>query len=366
MKIIDKYIISEWLKVFIGAIVLTLGILSLHNAYRDLPDLISFGASVWQIIYYHLLLLPAYMPVIMPISLLLSVIFTLGNLHRNSEIIAMRAAGMSIFRISRSLWFAGILLSALLFYLNAEVVPRATEQARADYEALEQKGELDKAKLNRINTLRHLTLNNNIDSRLWFIDTYDQTTGQILGIEIHTLNEDGKQILSVKANKGVYENGSWILQNGVEIPYNPETNKPSRPIKFQSKTYEEYTESPALMILSRKRPKDLSVLELKSLTSTLGEKREMLAYAVQLQSMLASPLICLIVVAIAIPFSVAGVRTNPMVGVSKTIGLFFAYYILVNIFSALGGKEILSPAVAAWTPNILMLLFALSLYRKNI
>ncbi len=120
------------------------------------------------------------------------------------------------------------------------------------------------------------------------------------------------------------------------------------------------------MILSRKRPKDLSILELKSLTSTLGEKREMLAYAVQLQSMLASPLICLIVVAIAIPFSVAGVRTNPMVGVSKTIGLFFTYYILVNIFTALGGKEILSPAVAAWTPNILMLIFALSLYRKNI
>ncbi len=366
MKIIDKYIISEWLKVFFGALVLTLGILTLHNAYRDLPDLISFGASVWQIVYYHILLLPAYIPVILPISLLLSVIFTLGNLHRNSEIIAMRAAGLSLFRISRSLWFVGFLLSGILFYLNSEIIPQATEQARSDYEALELKAEPSKTKARASETIRHLTLNNSIDSRIWFIDVYKQLTGEFQGVEIHSLDKEGNQISSIKANSGFYKEGIWTFFNGVELAYDPNTNKPLSLAKFDKKEISEYNESPALMILSRKRPKDLSVLELRQLTSTLGEKKEMLAYAVQLQTMLTSPFICIIVIAIAIPFSVAGVRTNPMVGVSKTIGLFFAYYILVNIFTALGGKEVLSPVMAAWIPNIFMLFFALNLYRKNI
>ena len=70
--------------------------------------------------------------------------------------------------------------------------------------------------------------------------------------------------------------------------------------------------------------------------------------------------------AIAIPFSVAGVRTNPMVGVSKTVAMFFAYYMIDNIFSALGGAGYISPVVAAFAPAAIMLIFALSLYRKVI
>lgn len=48
------------------------------------------------------------------------------------------------------------------------------------------------------------------------------------------------------------------------------------------------------------------------------------------------PFACIIVVAIAIPFSVAGVRTNPMVGVSKTVGLFFVYFVLDSALGAVG------------------------------
>lgn len=76
------------------------------------------------------------------------------------------------------------------------------------------------------------------------------------------------------------------------------------------------------------------------------------------------PFACIIVVAIAIPFSVAGVRTNPMVGVSKTVGLFFVYFVLDSALGAVGGRGIIPPLWAAAIPNIAMLFFALSLYRK--
>ena len=73
---------------------------------------------------------------------------------------------------------------------------------------------------------------------------------------------------------------------------------------------------------------------------------------------------CIIVIAIGIPFSVAGVRTNPMVGVSKTFGLFFLYFVVDSVLTTLGGRGVISPLTAVVIPNALMLLFAFSLYRK--
>jgi lipopolysaccharide export system permease protein len=71
-------------------------------------------------------------------------------------------------------------------------------------------------------------------------------------------------------------------------------------------------------------------------------------------SLIADTLGCLIVIGIAIPFSVAGVRVSPVVGVSKSIGLFFLYYLLTTLANTIGGRELLAPAIAAWLPNLVM------------
>jgi lipopolysaccharide export system permease protein len=69
-------------------------------------------------------------------------------------------------------------------------------------------------------------------------------------------------------------------------------------------------------------------------------------------------------VGLAIPFAVAGVRTNPMVGICKSIGLFALYYVVANLSSLIGNRGIAPAALAAWTPNLLMLLTALYFSRK--
>ena len=67
---------------------------------------------------------------------------------------------------------------------------------------------------------------------------------------------------------------------------------------------------------------------------------------------------------LAIPFAVSGVRVNPAVGISKSIALFFGYYILVNVLNSLGKQEILSPEVAAWAPNVFMVILTYVLIRR--
>ena len=82
------------------------------------------------------------------------------------------------------------------------------------------------------------------------------------------------------------------------------------------------------------------------------------AYAVEYHGLIAGVVGPLIVIAIAIPFAVTGVRVNPAVGVSKSIGLFFLYYVLSTVATSLAARGVVEPPVAAWLPNAGMALIA--------
>ena len=64
------------------------------------------------------------------------------------------------------------------------------------------------------------------------------------------------------------------------------------------------------------------------------------------------------------PFAVTGVRVNPAVGVSKSFGLFFLYYILDNVASSLATKQLVDPQLAAWLPNLGMAALAIWLFSR--
>jgi len=280
----------------------------------------------------------------------------------------MKAAGIHVFRISRSLWGASVVLAGLLFYLNAHLVPYCIEASRITQETLKFESEKISGATNNVGIINYLAFNNRLDSRIWFMNRFSQSTNIASGVEVHILDEDGNEKSAIKAREGVFDDVDkcWFFTDGQEIFFDTETGRPVKLEYFNKRYYKDFNEDPTIMKLSTRRAKDLSVTELQTLISSLGAKNEMLPYNVALHNIMTSPLVCIIVVALAIPFSIAGVRTNPMVGVSKTVALFFAYYVILNIFTAIGSRGILSPALAAWAPNIIALLFALSLYRKNL
>jgi lipopolysaccharide export system permease protein len=152
----------------------------------------------------------------------------------------------------------------------------------------------------------------------------------------------------------------WVFRNGRELTFQPETREliASRP--FAERVEPTFREDPKLMLLIDRRPKDLSLPQLQRLIDyfALASNPKATPYEVRYFSLMADTFAPLIVIAIAIPFAVTGVRVNPAVGVSKSIGLFFLYYILSNVGSSLATKEILSPLAAAWVPNVGMMAIA--------
>ena len=72
----------------------------------------------------------------LPLTLLVSLLYTLGQMHRHHEFTALRAAGISLWRITAPVWFVGLLCCGLLGWLNASVVPWSVEESRALLERL--------------------------------------------------------------------------------------------------------------------------------------------------------------------------------------------------------------------------------------
>ena len=133
---------------------------------------------------------------------------------------------------------------------------------------------------------------------------------------------------------------------------------------FQEERFLQFDEDPSLMLALRKDPKELSLIELKHILNsvTLDENTQIPAYHMRYLSLLAAPFSCLIVVGIAIPFATSGVRTNPLVSVAKCLGLFLFFYGLTQISWILGERQYLTEWIAAWLPNIILLLISIRLF----
>lgn len=81
------------------------------------------------------------------------------------------------------------------------------------------------------------------------------------------------------------------------------------------------------------------------------------------QNALAHPFSCLVILAVGIPFTISGVRTNPLIGMSKTVALVFLYYFLLSVCTRLGEGAILPIGLAAWLPMLVMLGLSSRLYK---
>jgi len=365
MTLIDRYILREWvgaLGLVLGA---TVGMLLMQSMYDDLEDLLEVGAGTVDIVFYYAVRLPSFLSVVLNLSLLLSLLFTLGRLHRNLEIAAMRAAGLSLWRITRVIWVSGALLCGLTWYLNGTVIPWSVEASRDVLQDLRIRGQGTVERVDRVEAVEGVAFDNRPERRMWFMNRYSRYTSRGYGVTVTELDADRRERTRLQAREAWFdeERKGWIFREGRETWIDPTSGEVQRSVAFAEKYMGHYREDPALMLVFDQRPQDLSFFELERIIAfyQAEDDPKVQRYAVRYYSVLAETLGPLIIMAIAIPFAVAGVRVNPAVGVSKSIGLFLVYFVLFKASSALGARGTFDPLWAALTPNLSMLALGITL-----
>jgi lipopolysaccharide export system permease protein len=358
MRIMDRHVLREWLTIFVIVMAAIYGLRLMIEVSDSFPDLRRYGASGFEVLRYYAVISPSFLTYVLPIAVMVSLLYALGQMHRNNEIVAMRSAGVSLWTITRSLWLVVTGLSVLQFNMNSSIVPWSVEEARLiktnlEFRWLQSQGR----SADEIGVEYNLGYDNRHDRRLWQISKFSRFEHSAAGIQVSVLDGNGTEIRRVLAAAGVWNGAGkgWTLSGGVEV-LDPRSPDLVRPVPFDRLECPEFYEDPEWMALLLRSPKNLSLYELGRVIEspdTVNHRRRA-AYAVRYHALLASTFGCLIAAGLAVPFAVSGVRVNPAVGVSKALGLFGAYWVMYTICRLLGEQQALLPAVAAWVPTVVM------------
>jgi len=384
-----------------------IGLLLVQVLYDDFRMLSEQGASARDFGLYVLVTVPGFLAIVLPVALLLSLLYALGRLHRAGELVALRAAGVGFLRMTAPVWAVGVLMCGATWGLNASVVPWSVETSRALRDSLAFRRQAESAaRVDAIGAVRRVAFDNRAaggvlrgagsgvggdeadsaeaaEGRLWFINRYSQFTGKAYGVTVSLLDgarRETRRIVAAEAWQvpatpgaatvvagGVGDGAAaWVFSEGQELFFDAESGEILAPKPFALHREPHFDEDPQLMLMVDRRPVDLSFLELRRLVDYYEAEGNPkgAAYAVRYHGLVADTLGPLVVIALAIPFAVSGVRVNPAVGVSKSIGLFFLYYVLMNLGSSLAVKQVLAPALAAWLPNAGMATIAAILFAR--
>lgn len=125
LKHIDRYILKNFFKTFIITFVASIFILVMQFVFHNIDDLVGKGvgmAVLGEFFFYACLTL---VPLSLPLSILMGSLMTFGNLGERLELLAMKAAGISLFRIMRSLIFTIAMMAIGSFYFSDYVLPHA-------------------------------------------------------------------------------------------------------------------------------------------------------------------------------------------------------------------------------------------------
>jgi lipopolysaccharide export system permease protein len=358
MRLIDRYLLREflfWLAVSLGGFLL---IWIAFDLSFELHRLQQFHLRGKDVVQYYFFEIPEFIPIALPVSILLAMLYSLNNHARHNEVTAIRAAGVSLIRLCMPYFVAGLFFSVLLFAFNEFVAPQAGDKAD---EILRKRIDAKSAQAER-NLIKPLNfINNGIGGkgRAWNAAVYNTETFEMTSpfIAWSTTNE---QILMLAATTGTWTNGTWIFSGDVV-----ENLGMTRILKTNYLAMPEFTETP------REIQSDIKVNTYRGLNNKTRRADVPLADIVnylhfhpqpdrktrnwlftKLHGRFAGPFTCLVVVIVAIPFSARSGRRNVFVGVAASLFIFFTYFFLQQFGLTLGETGWMPPWLGAWFPNL--------------
>jgi lipopolysaccharide export system permease protein len=293
---------------------------------------------------------------VLPIGLLLALLYTLTNHARHHELTAIRAAGMSLWRLSLPYFAVGAVLTGASFLINEFWVPSASEQAG---HILDRRARRGRAVAR--DQVRNLFFTNARENREWLISVYQIETHVMTRPIIKWVRPDGTR-LEFYAETGRWGSGTWIFSNVNIITYEPGNAFPSNQTltnEYRATAFNETPEQIKSEILisnmSRaSRTADIPLFQIfhyLRLHPQLPKTLSAWLYT-QLHGRIAEPFTCLVVVFIALPFGARSGRRNVFVGVAASIFIVFGFYVVLSLCMALGAGGKLPPWLAAWLPNL--------------
>ncbi len=356
MRLLDRYVVRNFLQVYLYCIAGFISIWLIFDISDNISSFIEEHIGLRLVAQYYATQVPQIFIILLPVSLLLALLFTLGRMSRANEIVSMLTAGISLPRVLFPLIGIGLLTVGVSMALNYSLAPHAE---------LARKALLSQARGRPDTSIEGQIFRNRTDLRTWFIQNFRLGSKAFNNVQVLQQDADDNIVTNYIATRAFYrpETKTWDLENAKVVHYDPAGNIVDEQI-YPSLKVEHWSETPFRLGSANVRAEFLSLPELREyLRFNSDFPATLLApFRTHLQYRLALPWTCLVVVCIAAPLGIGYSRRGVLSSVAAAVVLVFSMNFLVQLFLALGEGDRVSPWIAAWTPNLLFTAIGLYLF----
>jgi LPS export ABC transporter permease LptG/LPS export ABC transporter permease LptF len=352
----DRYVTRRLLP----PILLVVGSTALLYVVADLSsnveDMARNDVPAGIIFAYYINLVPQVFLDVTPFALMIAVLILLTLLERQQEMTALKAAGISLYRLTVPVLLVAAVSAACLWFLGEAVVPNANREAQR--------------LLDRIRG-RETTRTYRASDRQWLLSRsgeslynflrFDDPSDTLIRFTMFRIDENMDLGFYLFSRRVRHIDNAWIADSGWFRQIFPDGTEEFKRITAPLKL--EISEDPSYFGQEYRQPSEMSVGELGSYIQELVESGYRPSkLIVRWHQKFAYPLSAFVMVLLALPFGLSrgGRRVTTMQGVAVALILGIAYFMLTALFGRLGEVEVLPPLIGAWAPVVLAVLFAIN------
>ena len=344
--ILDRYVASTYLRL-LGLSALALGGVFYVSTFIELSENVFKGTGTWAMLgTFFVYTTPQYLYYIVPLSVLLASLVTVAILTKNSELIVMKACGISLYRIAVPMVAGAVAAGAFLFALEQTVLGPANRRAQATRHVLTGGSPETFDVLNRRWVVGR-------DGAMYHYNYFDPRARIFTGLWVYEFDDGNAPHYAANVRRpGALrerhvEHRTWLDQsirpesaNRLPLPTSLVPTRALEPPEHFS------TEPPD--------PEFMSFTQFRAYTEQLAQSGfDVVRQRVALYRKLSFPFVTIVMTLIAVPFAVTIGRSGAMAGIGVGIGIALAYWTTILFFAAIGSGGLLTPMLAAWAPNLL-------------
>ncbi len=356
MKIIDRYIIREFAKLFVIICITFIALYLIVDFFEKIRMFLSNHASVEQMASYFIYSIPMIISLVLPSAVLLATLMAYGSFSKHNEITAMKANGISLYRISLPALIFAAVLAVFLFYFSELITPASIQKT-------ENIIKIEVQKQQALGFFKQNEIWYRSENAIYNFKMFDVNKDTLRGVTINYLNPDFTLNMRIDAKSAKWNGDNWIFHNLLVTTFD------SNNIPVLERSEEKIInipEKPNDFKIIQKDAEKMGYFELRKYVKKIqAEGYDVTRYLVDLQGKIAFPLVTIILVFIGVFFSLRSERSGGVMQ-SVGIGIFigFSYWIVHAFSMSLGRSGTLSPFIAAWAANILFISAALVLFNK--
>lgn len=346
--LIDGYVIRE----FLGyVILLAVGLLVLILAFTFfelLGAMLHTGAGLALMAQYLFYLSPQMLYLLAPVVILVGVLITFGLMSNANEITAMKACGISIYRLLAPIAGVALALALLQFGFGQSWLPRFNRQQNAL--RAEIKGQPARTFQQ---PERRWVMGQQHD--IFYFQYFDPANSQFSNLSIYDYNPRSFQLTRrIHARLAYWDTRlrAWVFESGWVRDFHGSQVTGYHP--FSVASFAGVRETPAYFKTGAPESAQMSYAELSRYVHDLRRGGyDVSRLSVELDKKIAYPVITLIMALLAFPFALSAGRRGTVTGIVAAIVVAIVYWVSSGFLAALGGLGQIPPAAAAWAPDLL-------------